>query len=234
MERQATQVAFLMDSRPTESDVESRHRSLCLACTRLLLFLSGFPNKARQTVVKWSYHFFNTRGPSKRLKAKKTQFLELQLDCMEKLFQELHSELKNASLGAQPAASLLYSALVDVVQGFMWDSPDILSPLRVMRKRGDRGGGNLQGCSDLGPQNMLFICSPWPGPQEDELIEKLFPHDLLILLQKHKICVHWLYEGNPSITNKVIGMCVFCIYMYVCMYIKACLQQRKDNVCMYR
>ena len=206
MERQTTQVAFLIDTRPTESDVETRHRSLCLACTRLLMFLSGFPNKAHQTVVKWSYHLFNTRGPSKRLKAKKTQFLELQLECMEKMFQELHSELMNAALGLQPAASLLYSALVDVVQGFMWDSPDILSPLRVMRKRGARGGGNVQGCTDQGPQNMLFICSPWPGPEEDGLTGELFPHDLLILLQKHKICVHWLYEGDPSTMNKVVGM----------------------------
>lgn len=204
MERQRTQVAFLLDTRPTKLDVETRHRSLCLACTRLLLFLSGFPNKARQTVVKWSYHFFNTRGPSKRLKTKNAQFLEQQLDCMEKMFQELHSELTNATLGTEPTISLLYFALVDVVQGFMWDSPDLLSPLRVLRRRGDKGGGNVQGSTDQGPQNMLFICSPWPGPEEDGLTGKLFPHDLLILLQKHRICVHWLYEGDTSPNNKVV------------------------------
>ena len=202
MEGQTTQVAFLLDTRRTNTTVETRYRSLCLACARMLLFLSCFPSKAHHVAVKWQYHFFSSLGPTTRMKSKSAQFLELRLEYLERMFRDLYSELQSTSEGCQSTLLLLYSAMVDIVQGYMWDSPDILSPVRVFKKE-KQGEATLQKSAEHGPRNMLFICSPWPGLEERDLVDNVFPPDLLTLLQKKNISVHWLYEGENFSTNKV-------------------------------
>ena len=202
MEGQTIQVAFLLDTRRTNIAVETRYRSLCLACTRMLLFLSCFPNKAHHVAVKWQYHFFSSLGPATRMRVKSAQFLELKLDSLERMFHDLYSELHSTPGGCQSPLLLLYLAMVDIVHGYMWDSPDILSPVRVFKKD-KQGEAILQKCAEYGPKNMLFICSPWPGLDESDLADNVFPPDLLALLKKKNISVYWLYEGEFFSINKV-------------------------------
>ena len=200
---QLVQVAFLLDTRSTKSFVATRHRSLCLACTRVLLFLSGFPNRAHHRSVKWKYHFFSERGPTA---AKTPHFVEQKLSCIEKMFEELYSELQGNAVESQcvrMAMTQLYSALVETVQGSVWDSPDILSPARAVGNNGGREGGTWQRhTQEKEPQNMIFVCSSWPE-QVDRLTGSLFPPDLMSFLRKEKISVFWLYEGDPSTNIEV-------------------------------
>lgn len=186
------QVTFMLDTRCTKSSPLSRHRYLCLACTRILLYLACFPNKAQLKCIKWKYVFFNGRGPAK---IQVPHFLELNLSCIENMFKELLSELVGnvtETKSEEMSVSVLYSALIDVVQGSTWDTPDIFSPPK------ERCGGAME--TEL--LNVIFVCSHWPE-EIDHLAESLFPQDLSACLSERKINVFWFYEGDPTCNTKV-------------------------------
>ena len=224
---QVVQVAFMLDTRSSKSNVVSRHRSLCLACTRVLLCLCGFPNRAHLKCLKWKYLFFNECGPGK---VKIPHFLELKLSCIENMFNELCSELQANSVEShleQMTVSVLCSTLIDVVQGSVWDSPDVFSPQKTVGKIGRREGGKWQSRAlETEPLNVIFVCSHWPG-QTDQLTGSLFPPDLSTCLLKQKIRVFWLYEGDPSPSNKVSYRHVH--YMYVRVKFRCRLYKRQKR-----
>ena len=205
MEQEVVQIVFLLDAKNTETNVQTRYRSLCRACIRMLLHLSRFPNKAHQD-LRWKYSFFNTRGmlAKSSLSDKNSQFLELRFMHIEKMFYEIQSELEKFGPDDQTATSVLYSSMVDAIQGTVWDSPDILSPRETVGK-GKRKA--WQRCTlDPEPQNFLIICTAWPGAEEDSVSGELFSSDLMALLQKKKIKLYWIYEGQPD-DNKVCKIC---------------------------
>ena len=215
MGEQAVQVAFMLDTRSTTSDVLLRHRSLCLACTRVLFGLSGFPNRAQQKCVRWKYVFFNER---KSANLKVPHFMEVNMSCVESMYKELHSELRSSAVETQVKqlpVSVLRSALVDVVQRTVWDSPDILSPPKTRaRKTGTRKGGKWRSTLETEPLSIVIVCSQWPG-QLDQLTENLFPSDLNSFLMKNNINVFWLYEGD-TICNDKVSKKYYCVHLYTC------------------
>lgn len=192
MGKRTVQVAFMLDTRCTKSSVISRHRYLCLACTRVLLYLACFPNKAQ---LKWKYVFLNERGPAN---IRIPHFLELKLASIENMFKELLSELlDNVTVTkSEMSVSVLYSALIDVVQGSTWDTPDIFSSPKA------RGGGATE--TEL--LNIILVCSHWPG-KVDQLAGSVFLQDLSVCLSERKINVFWFYEGDPTSNTKVC-MCM--------------------------
>ena len=223
MGEQAVQVAFMLDTRSTTSNVLLRHRSLCLACTRVLFYLSGFPNRAQQKCVQWKYVFFNERESAK---VKVPHFVEVNLSCIENMFKELHLELRSNALETQVSQMtlpVLRSAIVDVVQRTVWDSPDILSPPKTRaRKPGTRKGGRWKSTLESEPMNAVIVCSQWPG-QLDQLTGNLFPSDLKSFLLKKNVSVFWLHEGDPTCNDEVsLGninhYCVCIIFIYTCMF----------------
>lgn len=186
------QVTFMLDTRCSKSSLLSRHRYLCLACTRILLYLACFPNKAHLKCVKWKYVFFNERGLAK---IQVPHFLELKLSHIENMFKELLSQLVcniTEAKSEEMSVSVLYSALIDVVQGSTWDTPDIFSPPKE----------RCSAAMDTDLLNVICVCSHWPE-NVDHLAGSLFPQDLSACLSERKINVFWLYEGDPTCNTKV-------------------------------
>ena len=151
--------------------------------------------------MRWKYVFFNERESAK---VKVPHFVEVNLGCVENMFKELHSELESNALETpvgQMTLSVLRSALVDVVQRTVWDSPDILSPPKT-RTRKPVKGGRRRSTLESEPMNVVIVCSQWPG-QLDQLTGNLIPSDLKSFLSKKNISVFWLYEGDPTCNDKV-------------------------------
>jgi hypothetical protein len=132
--------------------------------------------------------------------------MEVNMSCVESMYKELHSELRSSAVETQVKqlpVSVLRSALVDVVQRTVWDSPDILSPPKTRaRKTGTRKGGKWRSTLETEPLSIVIVCSQWPG-QLDQLTENLFPSDLNSFLMKNNINVFWLYEGDTICNDKV-------------------------------
>jgi hypothetical protein len=133
--------------------------------------------------------------------------MEVNMSCVESMYKELHSELRSSAVETQVKqlpVSVLRSALVDVVQRTVWDSPDILSPPKTRaRKTGTRKGGKWRSTLETEPLSIVIVCSQWPG-QLDQLTENLFPSDLNSFLMKNNINVFWLYEGDTICNDKAM------------------------------
>jgi hypothetical protein len=104
-------------------------------------------------------------------------FVDLTLDSMKTLFKEIGYELfKNVDKDVKPLPStVLSSTVATVVQGCLWDSPDIYSPPKRKPSR----------VSD--PMNIIFVCSRCP-----ERLQQIVSNDLHACLLKqnvHLICL---------------------------------------------
>ena len=218
---QKTQAVFLVDTNPSLSaNVHWSFRSLCLVCTRILLFLSQFPNKEHLGRVQWNYKFFNSQRHEKSVRTKTAQFYENRSELLQKFFEELQSSLEVAQNGtssssswpqAQPPVKLVYSALAASVQDFTWDAPEIMSPIRHFspqsrKKVNKRRKGGVIGHTT---QNVIFICSTCPQSEEEVsqflygshkgsgvsmeiLRSELLPPAVLLQLEGKGIAVHWV------------------------------------------
>ena len=225
------QVVFMVDTRSGTNSLEQYYRSLCLAAVRILLYLSQFPIREHLNRVVWNFKLFNSERVDKSTKT--WQFHENRSELIVKFFQELreslepseistaqsrHVRLKNAS---QKPVKLLYNALAAVVQDFIWDAPEIMSPIRP-RKRGrvvrtKAAASSLKADHD---NNLIIIMSSCPvsdeemtkfcyGPsiiEEDSevpvtmatIVEQLLPPALLTQLSSKGIAVHWIHTGTGT------------------------------------
>ena len=220
MERQKTQAVFLVDTCSPPAENLSRYcRSLCLVCTRILLFLSQFPNKEHQGRVQWNYKFFNSQKPETSVRTQTAQFYENRSELLQKFFGQLQSSLEHthnqlASLNLtwlHPPVKLVYSALAAAVQDFTWDAPEITSPIRrppAQSKRAKRGRmSNVK--DNRTTKNVIFICSMCPRSKDElchflygshkqsddsmvMLRSELLPPALLLQLEERGITVHWV------------------------------------------
>ena len=197
--KMTVRIAFLFDTTSAASDVELRLQSLCLACTRVLLSFSVFPNTTRMKYCKWNYFFFNDHQLTV---AKIPRFLEVNATLIDSMFRELRWALQSNAKVKQMSLSVLSSTLSDVLQGSTWDSPDILSPPKVAKKVGMEGWKWGKSVHENELLNLIFVCSPWPGPAA-ELPGNLFSSDVFTRLSKLSIKVFWLYEGDLTSKNKV-------------------------------
>ena len=220
MAGQKTQAVFLVDTNLSPSaNFHWSFRSLCLVCTRILLFLSQFPNKEHLGRVQWNYKFFNSQRHEKSVRTKTAQFYENRSELLQKFFEELQSSLELARNGTssssnlpQPPVKLVYSALAAAVQDFTWDAPEIMSPIRRLspqsKKRVKKGRKSDVKDAHI-TQNIIFICSTSPQSEEKVhqflygsdkesdvsmkmLHSELLPPALLLQLEGKGIAVHWV------------------------------------------
>jgi hypothetical protein len=166
-----SRVVFLVDVSCAASDVQSYHRSLCCECTKVLFSLSVFPSRK---CVKWKLLPIRVDEP---VAGRVPPFVDLTLDSMKALFKEIGYELfKNVDKDVKPLPStVLSSTVATLVQGCLWDSPDIYSPPKRKPSR----------VSD--PMNIMFVCSRCP-----ERLQQIVSNDLHACLLKqnvHLICL---------------------------------------------
>ena len=143
------QVVFMVDtSVPKNADgfLEHYYRSLCLATLRILLYLSQFPIREHLNRVLWNFKLFNSERAEKS--AKTWQFHENRSEHIERFFQQLHESLEQSEKSiaeaqlshsrhkntSQKPIRFIYNALAAVVQDFIWDAPEIMSPIRPMKR----------------------------------------------------------------------------------------------------
>ena len=184
MNGEKVQTVFLLDTRPTQSPALQRYcRALCLACIRILLFLAQFPNKEHLGRVRWNYNFFNSHRPERSVRSKTAQFYENRSELIEKFFNKLQSNLEIASKdpvnipvpsSKHKPVKLVYSALASAAQDFVWDAPEILSPVRRLSAHGKskktaRGRKSDTGAIVPSGRNIIFVCSPCPRSETDLL-----------------------------------------------------------------
>ena len=176
------QVAFLLDGGSSDCQVTSNFRSLSLACAKILFSLSNFP---RKKCLKWKYVILKENQPAV---SKVPPFMELKLECMERLFKELRCELEkntHRSMKILPM-SVLSHVLADVVHGSVWDLSDIHSPSR---------GHVWPGASIEGDSlNIVFVHSRCTSREE-----VVFSDDLHTCLLKQNITVFWMSGLNIKV-----------------------------------
>ena len=225
--------------RNANRSLEQYYRSLCLATVRILLYLSQFPIREHLNRVVWNFKLFNSERAEKS--AKTWQFHENRSEHIERFFQQLHESLEQSdgTTAAQSACHardkntttqkpvrLVYKALAAVVQDFIWDAPEIMSPIRsmkrgrVVRTKAAVTSSSLKSKESDCDKNMVIILSSCPasdrevrkfcyGPSIIEeasevpvavatISEQLLPPALLTQLASKGIAVHWVHTGAPT------------------------------------
>ena len=175
------QALFLVDCGYSKSDAvysDQRYRTICRACTKILFFLSKFPDKEHLRNVQWNYKLFSTQTlTTTPLRHESTHFQDIRSDNLESFFKELkNSQIQSGTrtrqvLGVAQPVQLLYNALAAAVQDFAWDAPEIISPIRRLtsQKHSDIGRTRRRTQSAKQPtlrMNYIFICGTSP---ENEL-----------------------------------------------------------------
>lgn len=209
-------IVFLVDVKapPPYDDVERYSRFLCLACARILLVMSGFPNK-EHSKLRWSYKLFSSDRPFKTLGEKTSQFHELRSEPLETFMRNLTSCMSSEGLGKTVTsprqfqqqqvsnwARSLYNILAGAVQDFAWDAPDIKSPMCPRTRHGKRNTHKhvIFGSKVSEKQNLIFIFSREPqgvfANKGSAMVDKIFPKPLLSQLSCNNICIHWVYQGH--------------------------------------
>ena len=232
------QVVFMVDTSLTGSakgSLEQHYRSLCLATVRILLYLSQFPIREHLNRVLWNFKLFNSERAEKS--AKTWQFHENRSEHIERFFQQLHESLEQSeSATAQPSHArlknlsqkpvrLVYNALAAVVQDFIWDAPEIMSPIRprkrgrVVRTKAAAASSSLEAKESDCDKNMVIILSSCPASEQEmrkfcygpsiieeasevpvavaTIADQLLPPALLTQLSSKGIAVHWVHTGSP-------------------------------------
>lgn len=254
MSSEKIQTVFLLDtSSLPKQNLQQYHRLLCLVCTRILLFLAQFPNKEHLSRVRWNYKFFNSQRPEKSIRARTAQFYECRSEFLQSFFAKLQNSLEAAWDDREPAPSCstsnparcVYSALASAVHDFIWDAPEILSPVRPVSGRNQKGvRGRRSGGEETDMcRNLIFVCSPCPNNKEELnrfcsselsfegrgrgrsivmecLQSELLPRALLSQLTARGIAVHWVDTiGSLSSSEARPGVCQVLLNVRVCMFV---------------
>ena len=177
------QALFLVDCGYSKADAvysDQRHRAICRACTKILFFLSKFPDKEHLRNVQWNYKLFSSQtSTTTPLRHESTHFQDIRSDNLESFFKELkNSQIQSGTrqvLGVAQPVQLLYNALAAAVQDFAWDAPEIISPIRRLtsQKHSNMGRNRRRTQSAKQPtlrMNYIFICGTSPE-NELELLE---------------------------------------------------------------
>lgn len=209
------QVVFLVDVKPPpDEDLERYCRSLSLACTRILLSMSGFPNK-EHLKLQWSYKLFSSERPFKTLGKKVPQFHKLSSQMLELFRRDLTSSVSSECLGkivTSPRqrqqlqvnlARSIYNVLAGAAQDFGWDAPNIKSPMCSRTRQGKRSLHETVSSTVSKHRNLIFIFARMPlgvftnnTKGRSPMVDKILPKPLLSQLSCKNICTHWVYEGH--------------------------------------
>ena len=233
------QVVFMVDTslpKNLGASLEHYYRSLCLATLRILLYLSQFPIREHLNRVLWNFKLFNSERVEKSTKT--WQFHENRSEHVERFFQQLHDSLEQSEKSiaeaqlsrhkntSQKPIRFVYNALAAVVQDFIWDAPEIMSPIRPMKRgRVVRNKAAAASSSSLKAKeisdcdkNIIIILSSCPATDREmrkfcygssiieegsqipvamaTIAEQLLPPALLTQLSSKGIAVHWVHTGG--------------------------------------
>ena len=213
------QVVFLIDVgiSPPAEDLEHFSKSVYLACIRILLGLSSFPNK-EHLKLQWSYKLFSSEKPFKTLGEKTFHFHHLRSEFLETFLRDLTSVIsEGGSYGITSPrrcdqqllisnwATSVYNILAGTVQDYAWDAPDIKSPRICPRTR--QGKRNIHKPSLTASKvtkksnNLIFMFSQVPqgvftSNKGSATVDRILPMPLLSQLSCKNVCVHWVYQGQ--------------------------------------
>ena len=218
MEVVKKQVVFLVDTNLfLENNIQ------CPVCTRILFFLSKFPDKDYNTRVKWNYKLFSSGKPFTSTRTKIAQFKEINSEDLENFYKHL-SSIQNEPSGfcsnGNAWSKAIYDALISTVHDFLWDAIEITSPMRRPRlQHGGWNGGRKKdvSISPSSSRNMIFMfCGDPPDSSDvkdthreidgDEagltaLLDKTLPKPLLTELRSRKMQLYWVYTGQRNSHN---------------------------------
>ena len=204
------QVVFLVET-PSKKFL-MQQRAICLACSRILLLLGKFPNREHPHHLQWSYRLFSPAAPIKSSLLRTAQFYELHSDPLMKFFEDLsESSKEEVSGGSRPTSwrQCVYNALAATVQDFIWDAPDIRTPVRRQKRRRlqQRGKTPREPSDESSCRNFIFLFSKdfsGGGGEEAEprtgksspvgFAKRVLPKPLLSQLNQKSITVNWVYS----------------------------------------
>ena len=206
MEEGKLQVVFLVNTRmPSDgSSLEQHHRAQCLACMHILM--SRFSNRPSQhQQLQWNYKFFSSESPAKALRVSTAGFHEVRSELLELFFGELLAQLEEPS-GQQKMPSqqngwsrCVYNVLAAAVQDFIWDAPEIKSPVRPkVRQQGTKLRRAATAKNKSPYRNVIFVFSEGPSSENATpatLINQALPKALLSQLHLKGISIHWVHCG---------------------------------------
>ena len=196
--------------------------------------LSQFPIREHLNRVLWNFKLFNSERAEKS--AKTWQFHENRSEHIERFFQLLHESLEQSESGtvqsthtrlkntSQKPVRLMYNALAAVIQDFIWDAPEIKSPIRprkrgrVVRTKAAATSSSLEAKGSDRDKNLVIILSSCPASEQEmrkfcyspsiiedtseiqvtvaTIVEQLLPPALLTQLSSKGIAVHWVHTGT--------------------------------------
>jgi len=220
-------IVFLVDvamGRNMVCDKTSKGKAITLASTRILMYLSKFPQVKYKEKLKWNYMFYDSQQTDWSIRVKTSNFLELCCDHLETYSHDIISKL-NASTDkpvnqVQTGACLQYEALGTAVHEFPWDAPSIVSPVRPSVRQKKRKCKKEQ-------LNVIFVFSDCPTSKtelesfcdlklEDNLSmdvvkQKQFPEALLSLIAKKNIKIYFINcTGCAKQSESKVSDCFSC------------------------
>lgn len=221
MERwEKLQIVFLVDvNAPPDGNVERYCRSISLACTRILLVMSDFPNK-EHLKLKWSYKLFSSERPYKSLGENISMFHELSSELLDTFTSDLTSCVSGECVGNTITSPRhrqqlqvsnwtrsLYNVLAGAVQDFAWDAPDIKSPMPLRTRQGKTKRSFhkpviFDSKMSAKLRNLIFLFSSEPlgtfasSAGGNAMVDKIFPKPLLSQLSCKGISVHWVFQEH--------------------------------------
>lgn len=235
------QVVFLVNTEaPNGSSADQHCKTLCLACTRILM--TRFPIKEHSQGLQWNYKFFSTETPLRGV-VSTAEFFDVRSELLTHFFDELQLHLgddnsdgpsRSVVLRRQSSwAQSVYSALAASVQDFIWDAPEIKSPIRPrqqqqqqQQERGRRGKTKSRLSANpppSPPRNIIFLFIDGPdsssnttsgssgssgtgdvgGDAPTAVVNQMLPKPLLSQLFLKGISVCWVYDDSKT------GGCAF-------------------------
>ena len=220
-ELEKQQVVLLLDTeRPGTGSAEHQYRAQCVACTRLLLGLGGFPNREHPTNLQWSYKLFSSRTPAKLLKRGTAHFQKLHSEVLAEFFKDYKLSLNSQATKPPPVpgkdvwARHVYSVLAAAVQDFVWDAPEIKTPVHPrprQRKSRRKQKTNAHAPPSSPHGNMIFLFSEGPGDcgggggcgSQVPLAAQVLPQAMMEQLRLKKISVFWVQSSLGAVVKNM-------------------------------
>lgn len=177
-------------------------RAICLACTRILMCLSKFPKKEHQNQLQWGYKLFSPEAPMAPSLITTAQFYELHSENLMKLYEDLSKSREEGPSSMKKGwERCVYNALAATVQEFIWDAPEIRTPIRSKsRQRRIKLSGKNSQLDDSLSKNLIFLFSGL-SDEVSKSASLVLPRPLMIQLCQKGISLNWVYTTNLGNTD---------------------------------
>ena len=226
-EQSRYQLVFLVDENSKDRTNYRVDRYVNTVRSTVLKLLTHFSNVVREDVkqLQWSYKFYESHS-SKGRPIQKYVFKEFNHGTFEEFENDLELRIQQPRPGdigwtcyqsavqqsqdpmeGDPLENLT-TALREITFEYPWDRPDILSPVKPVRraKAKHKRPSFSQGHDDTGKHNLLFLFTPCPKSTSDlkrfadcddsgGLLKSILPkHLYLHFCHQNKIRMFWMLD----------------------------------------